>query len=369
MKRILLLICLPGILYRPFGSTQEKEVIPRDDFALVKRLHANAVAAATKAKLVDYKNRITTGPPEMDEHDLEYEMVAIEGGTFRMGSSQSKREEEGPAHQVKISPFWMGKYEVGWDLYEPFMLTDGARKPSGELLKVKPGTPDDVVISKPTTPYTDMSYGMGREGYPAISMTQHAASKFCQWLSAKTGHFYRLPTEAEWEYACRAGTTGPYSCPPEKIHEYAVCEPNIDDPVLLSYAKMGSKKPNPWGLYDMHGNVMEWCLDQYNSLTYAVRPLYEKVIDDPFIRANRIYPRVVRGGSWYDPPEDCRSARRWFSEPEWKQQDPQKPQSIWFHTDAIWLGFRVVRPFEVPSAEEMDAFWNSAHPDRVIGEE
>ena len=364
-----LLVCLPAIFWLALGHSQEEEVIPRDDLDLVKRLHQKAVAASKNAKLVDYKNSITTGPPEMDEHQLEYEMVAIKGGTFRMGSQHPEKKDEAPVHEVRVSPFWMGKYEVSWDLYEPFMITNCSRKPNGELLQVKPGTPDDIVISKPTSPYTEMSFGMGIQGYPAISMTQHAASKFCQWLSAKTGHFYRLPTEAEWEYACRAGTTGPFSCPADKIHEYAVCEPDIDNPKMDSYARVGTKKPNPWGLYDMHGNVMEWCLDQYNSVTYSVRPPFERVIVDPWIRANRVYPRVVRGGSWWDPPEDCRSSVRFSSTPDWKLQDPQKPQSIWYHTDALWLGFRIVRPFEVPSADEMDALWNSAHPDRVTSED
>ena len=198
-----------------------------------------------------------------------------------------------------------------------------------------------------------MSFGMGTDGYPAICMTEHAASKFCQWLSAQTGHYYRLPTEAEWEYACRAGTTGPFSCPEDKLADFAVLDPTQ---VRVGYEKVGTKKPNPWGLYDMHGNVMEWCLDQYLDKGYAGTE--GKTIENPLAIPTTLYPRVARGGSWYDPAEELRSARRIFSDENWKVQDPQLPKSIWYHTDAHWLGFRVVRPLNVPDAEKMNLLWN-----------
>ena len=108
-----------------------------------------------------------------------------------------------------------------------------------------------------------MSFGMGKDGFPAIAMTQHGANKFCQWLSAKTGHFYRLPTEAEWEYAARAGTTTTYFWGNDgsKLGQYAWYADNSD----FKYQKVGKKKPNPWGLYDIYGNVTEWVLDQYKE--------------------------------------------------------------------------------------------------------
>ncbi|MEM9367660.1 MAG: SUMF1/EgtB/PvdO family nonheme iron enzyme, partial [Planctomycetota bacterium] len=181
----------------------------------------------------------------------------------------------------------------------------------------------------------------------------HAANKYCQWLSAQTGHFYRLPTEAEWEFACRAGTGEAFSFEEDAMEDHAWFYDNSND----KYQKVGAKKPNALGLFDMHGNVMEWTADQYYE-DYHARITENPV--DPYLAPESLYPRSVRGGSWYDDPDQLRSARRMGSDPSWKQQDPQLPRSIWYHTDAQWLGFRIVRPVEVPDVETMHAFWNSA---------
>ncbi len=205
-------------------------------------------------------------------------------------------------------------------------------------------TADALAI--PTKPYADMTFGMGKEGYPAICMTQFAAKMYCKWLSAKTGRYYRLPTEAEWEYACRAGTTTAYSFgdDPEKLGDYAWFDDNSDE----KYHKVGQKKPNPWGLYDMHGNVAEWCLDQYVADRY--KQLGDKLVDNPLVPVTKAYPQVVRGGAWTDEAPLLRSAARRGSSKDWKAQDPQIPQSIWYHTDANFVGFRVVRPLRMPDA-------------------
>ena len=327
------------------GSTNEVEVV-RDIYkTIVARTEAK-----TEAEMKAYTNAIPGAP-------VKYAMVPIRGGEFTMGSPDSepgRKPDEGPQHKVKISPFWMGQCEVTWNEFELFMFPDEEHKYK-ETAKTDPYV-DKVsdAVSRPTKPYVEMSFGMGRDGYPAISMTQHAASKYCEWLSAKTGHFYRLPTEAEWEYACRAGTTSAYSFGDDasKLGDFAWFEGNCDS----KYQKVGRKKPNPWGLYDMHGNVAEWCLDQYepNYSRFAGGP-----VTDPLVRSTKPYPQVVRGGSWNDEAELLRSAARRGSEKAWKAQDPQLPKSIWYHTDAQFLGFRLVRPLQVPSAEEMQKLWNN----------
>jgi formylglycine-generating enzyme required for sulfatase activity len=204
-----------------------------------------------------------------------------------------------------------------------------------------------------------MSFGMGQEGFPAIAMTEHGALKYCQWLSAQTGHFYRLPTEAEWEYACRAGTTTAYSFgnEPALLRDYAWFFENSPN----GYQKVGQKKPNPWGLHDMHGNVVEWVLDQFDPGTYATWS--SQGVANPWQRPRTLYPHTVRGGSWDDNPEDLRSAARRGSKESWKQQDPQLPKSIWYHTDTKWLGFRLCRPLRIPTPEEMLEVWNSGRPE------
>jgi len=281
-----------------------------------------------------------------------FDMVPIAGGEFVMGSPATetdREEDEGPQHRVKVEPFWMGKHEVTWDEYDiwSFALDIQRRRLSGG----KPTEMDKLAdaVTRPTKPYTDMTFGMGHDGYPAISMTQLAAKGYCMWLSAKTGHYYRLPTEAEWEYACRAGTTTAYSFGDDvaQLDDYAWHYENTDE----QYQKIGLKKPNPWGLYDMHGNVSEWVLDQHIPDFYAGSKTDEPAAS-PLAVPTTLFPRVVRGGSWDDDPDRLRSAARTGSDLEWKIQDPQLPQSVWYHTDALGVGFRVVRPLQVPTAEE-----------------
>ncbi len=291
---------------------------------------------------------------------VSFEMVPIRGGAFLMGSpagEKGRKENEGPQRRVKVSPFWMGKHEVTWDEYAKFMDHEIDIK----LAKGSAGYFRDAV-AKPTRPYVNMDFGMGTGRHPAVCMSQHGANKYCEWLSAKTVHFYRLPTEAEWEYAARAGTTTAYSWGDKNdrttLSKYTWHQDNVLDPITFDtgYRKVGLKKPNPWGLHDIHGNVFEWVLDGGAPYQPA-----KGVIVDPWVRGTKPYPHVARGGSFHPnhPTSTLRSAARIFSNPSWKQQDPQLPKSIWYLTDATFLGMRLVRPLKIPSREEMKACWNN----------
>jgi len=324
--------------------------------------NGDAVAKAA-SEMKPYKEKIPAS-------DVAFEMVPIPAGKFMMGSpagEKGRKDDEGPQHEVEIEPFWMGKCEVTWDEYELFGLDIDRQRRELLLKQQNPNANDEQLqqlksdrerlcdaITKPTKPYTDMTFGMGKEGFPAICMSQLAARLYCKWLSAKTGRFYRLPSEAEWEYACRAGTTTAYSFgdDPKQLGEYAWFFENTED--SEGYMKVGKKKPNPWGLHDMHGNVAEWCLDQYAVDTYKQRE--GKTARGPLVAAKDRDPCVARGGCFDNDADRLRSAARIASTKDWRMQDPQIPQSIYYNTEVFSPGFRVVRPLRVPTEEEAAAY-------------
>ncbi|MEZ6138076.1 MAG: SUMF1/EgtB/PvdO family nonheme iron enzyme [Pirellulaceae bacterium] len=352
--RVLLIAMLTsGTLAIPAGTFAQEVATKKPP--ILEIAEANATS---EAEMRPYKEIV-------EQADVTFEMLPIPSGKFMMGSpddEEDRREDEGPQREVEVSAFWMAKTEITWDVYDVWMSDlDIFRR---EALKLE-STPRDALadtfqISQPTKPYTDMSFGMGKRGYPAVCMTQHAARTFCKWLSAKTGRYYRLPTEAEWEYACRAGTNTAYSFgdDPDDLEDYAWTFDNTDD----GYERVGKKEPNPWGLHDMHGNVAEWVLDQYDEAGYAA---IADQTNDPLNIPKTLYPRVVRGGGWDQFPEDCRSAARQGSAEEWKKQDPQIPKSIWYLTDAKHVGFRIVRPLVEPSEEDKQNKWEKSEPVQV----
>lgn len=276
-----------------------------------------------------------------------FQMVPIPGGTFSMGGSYL--EDEQPVHQVEISPFWMGANEITWDIFELFL-----DKNYEEAIAEKPLPVQVDGLSRPSIPYLDMTFGMGKEGKPAIGMTQYGAIQFCKWLYLKTGIFYRLPTEAEWEYAAKAGSQTKYFFGDDEniLGEYAWYGQNSGG----TTQKIGQKKPNPWGLYDILGNVMEWTSDQYVADAYKDRSGSLK--KDPKLPIQSLYPGVIRGGNYKSISEDLRTSKRFYSKAEWKRIDPQIPKSQWWFPEAPFLGLRVVRPLNAPREEEIMNYYN-----------
>jgi formylglycine-generating enzyme required for sulfatase activity len=276
------------------------------------------------------------------------DMVPIPGGVFVMGSppgEAGRGADEGPQHPVRIAPFWMAKTEMTWEQFEPFWKGNVGNKDEQIKAEKNPEKYKDLdAISRPTSPYGDYTFGFGHHGFPAISMAHHNAMDFCRWLSQKTGKAYRLPTEAEWEWAARAGSKTAYffGDDPKQLGEYAWFAGNSEEVTH----KVGTRKPNPWGLHDVYGNVAEWCLDRYTKDAYSKFPLDKPLLEPVVLPTADRFPDVVRGGSWADPAVACRSATRRGSEPGWIKQDPQRPRSIWWLTDGDMVGFRIVRAVE-----------------------
>ncbi|MFK7739728.1 MAG: formylglycine-generating enzyme family protein [Planctomycetota bacterium] len=307
------------------------------------------------------KNGFDAYSESIGDTGVRFDMVPVPGGTFQMGSpadEPGRGDDEGPQIEVTVSPFWMARCEITWAEYDTWNTDDSrpqSKRPDG--------------MARPTPPYMDMTFNMGRDGYPAICMSHVAARQYCRWLSEKTGHFYRLPTEAEWEYACRAGSQAAYSVDGDseaKLAEVAWyagnCARVLQDGASPepAYHPVGQLLPNAFGLHDMHGNVAEWVMDSYHADAYGEAhgkpPRTDPMMGLLRNKRGRLkrYPNVARGGSWQSAAKDVRSAARLASESMWNDRDPQIPKSWWYLTDGQHVGFRVVRPLQAPSAEERE---------------
>lgn len=271
-----------------------------------------------------------------------FEMAAIPAGNVVLGSpggEAGRSADEGPQVRVSVPAFWMGRHEVTWNEYDLFAFE---RKGAPEAMPTP--APGVDAVTRPTPPYADESFGYGKGRQPALSMTHHAAMEYCRWLSQRTGRAYRLPTEAEWEYACRAGASSRYGFGDDEdaLGEHAWYRANSEE----RPRPVGRKKANAWGLFDMHGNLAEWTLDRYELDAYARWAGKPGLAGPVLLPDERRFPNAVRGGSWDDAAGALRCAARRASDPSWIRRDPQRPQSIWWLTDATHVGFRVVRALQ-----------------------
>jgi sulfatase modifying factor 1 len=310
------------------------------------------------AKITEFKSYTEYVP----KSSVSFKMIAVPGGKFKMGSPEAepfRRAEEGPVKEVQVSSFFMAEIEVTWDEYLAFysQTAGEGRSTDTEGSRSKAASETDA-ISGATPPYgqPDQGWGMGQR--PAISFSYHAAETYCKWLSQVTGKTYRLPTEAEWEYACRAGSETPYFFPgdPDKFEKSGLRArlSKNDTAVINTYViyrgNSPSKtqtpdrvKPNPFGLKNMLGNVAEFCSDWYQA---DILSQYSDGVTDPKGPETGT-EHVVRGGSYSDMAGRVRSSARSYTKTDdWLRTDPQIPKSIWWFSDCFNVGFRVVCEFD-----------------------
>lgn len=256
----------------------------------------------------------TAAPANADReivNAIDMKLVLIPAGEFLMGSPEGEfanRFGEQPQHRVRITkPFWLGRYEVTQAEYSQVMETN----PSGFSDK---GEWKEKVV------------GLDPRRFPVENVSWDDAVEFCRKLSAlpaerSAGRVYRLPTEAEWEHACRAGTTGPFHFGDQLNGVQANCDGNdrygtdTKGPFLRRPTTVGSYPANPFGLFDMHGNILEWCHDWYDEDYYRKSP-----VEDP-PGPEQGTTRVRRGGSWYSPGGLCRAATRHRVVPSYRSDD------------------------------------------------
>ena len=287
--------------------------------------------------------------------EVTFSLVYVESGSFLMGSPEAedgRSPDEGPQRETRLDGYWISQYEVSDDAFSVFRYPDRDADTTAVV-----GTTYDVdAVSRPSPPYEDPAFGMGGKGKPAVGMTQWGALHYAKWLTQKTGVFFRLPTEAEWENACRADSETAYSFGSDgaQMDDYGWFEENSQ----YELQRIGQNLPNGWGLYDMHGNASEWTMDEYIATYFQ-----DSASQNPWVEPSRLHPRTVRGGAYDDPAIEARCANRLESTLNWKRRDPQIPKSFWWNTDAPFLGFRLVAPEAGMSADDQLFFWTM-----VLGE-
>ena len=252
-----------------------------------------AVTAEDAAAVVVDEGASELEPYELTIEDamVEIDMIPVPAGSISMDNEQAD-----------VGPFWISRTEIPWDLFDVYAFgsTDG-EEAEGE----------DAVL-RPSKPYGAPDRGYGHRGYAAISMTYLVAQEFAQWLSLRTGEEYRIPTEAQWEYACRAGREEPITN--DELEEHAWYWDNAFDKTH----PIGELKANQFGLHDVIGNAAEWCTG---------------LDGEP----------LACGGSFMNKMDEVGCSARMEPSPEWQETDPQIPKSEFWLTDGPFMGFRVIR--------------------------
>lgn len=230
---------------------------------------------------------------------VNFEMRPIPGGTLETVGA------DGKAVKAEVKPFFIGKTEVTWDEFDIYAFRlDLTQEQQAAGVDAK---------SRPSKPYGAPDRGFGHSGFAALAMTYYSAQGYCEWLSAKTGKKFRLPTEAEWEWATRAETLPATPLTAAQLTSVAWYWDNAEDKAQ----HVASKAPNAWGLHDTLGNLWEWCVGLDGQ-------------------------PCVRGGGFLDKAAQVHPGARAVQTPKWNQNDPQNPKSKWWLANAPFVGFRVV---------------------------
>ncbi len=223
-------------------------------------------------------------------------MMPIPGGTIKIKGKV-----------VSVKPFWIASTETPWEAFDVFLASGPPSKPYDQT----PFGPD--AIARPSKSYILPDLGWGHHGYPAINLSSTSVEMFCRWLSSVTKKKYRVPTEAEWEFACRDGAKSGWKMDKETLDKSAW---HVGNSNSMTHP-VGKKLPNKFGLYDMLGNVGEWATDMEGK-------------------------PVVCGGAFDDTATDIKPDKRRYWDPTWQETDPQIPKSRWWLSDAPFAGFRLV---------------------------
>jgi len=323
----------------PFLAVHLEEVL----LSVGLKLRMGSIQAIMKWQIsaTDYSRKMLNALPgqclEKPEHILTHDIainsitkshipenfVFIRGGTYLMGSPENEadRNDNETQHQVRVSDFHMAKYPVTVAQFETFISKANYRtdadQAGGSIIWNGKKYDKKSGINWRCDPNGDLQ---NDKQHPVIHVSWNDASAYCQWLSKNKSQTFRLPTEAEWEYACRAGTTTTFNTGANLTTDQANYNGNYP---YQNYPKgkyigkttpVGSYPPNGWGLYDMHGNVWEWCQDWYVS-EYYNECKRQRTVDNPQ-GPETGSNRVLRGGSWYFLARYCRSANRNYSSPD-----------------------------------------------------